>query len=508
MTGISSNLKTVLSTFQLTNLDLAKATGIDPSLISRYISGNRKLKQKSKQAEDIAEFLLTKADTVERIDWLRDQFAQFGLSEGMNSVLAMKRNLVLWISSDGEVPADNGGEAYEGEEPAEEAKEGEKDNDLKYVILPITDAMLAEFREVPDGEQVDIFLTSDRLGTFTDPVFAGMLHEVLSGRSFTINIVIGVSGDTRHLSKIVQTYMGEMVAGTMRFYTFFGATRNVADQMFCIFRNSKAVIVTETPVGAAHPIGAFVRNADFVRELGQSFDATYRYSQSMFNFYNDEYLRTMIEVLYCEYCVPGALCVVKDSINPMYMSFEAYCKVLRKNNRDDNEYAWKCNEYRRFNDSFEATLQNGMPCREIISLKRLKTIVKERKCRMAGVYFLTTAYFELDIEGCRDILSGYIDYLNRYPNFSLLILDELPELHSSNCWHVKENQSVAINDWNGETPIMCQSGHAALIKEFQEHFETIWKRGTGSLSNRAYVISILQSIIREIDQSMEREQKE
>ena len=103
---MNSNLKTALVTFQLTNLDLAKATGIDPSLISRYISGNRKLRQKSKQAEDIAEFLLNKADSVERIDWLKEQFEQFGISEGMHSVMAMKENLILWISSDGELPSD------------------------------------------------------------------------------------------------------------------------------------------------------------------------------------------------------------------------------------------------------------------------------------------------------------------------------------------------------------------------------------------------------------------
>ena len=71
----NSNLKNVLTRFELTNLDLARATGLDPSLISRYISGNRKLKRSSRQAGDIAEFLLTLADTSERIDWLRSMYS-------------------------------------------------------------------------------------------------------------------------------------------------------------------------------------------------------------------------------------------------------------------------------------------------------------------------------------------------------------------------------------------------------------------------------------------------
>ena len=89
---------------------------------------------------------------------------------------------------------------------------------------------------------------------------------------------------------------------------------------------------------------------------------------------------------------------------------------------------------------------------------------------------------------------------------SILILDQLPELHGSNCWHVKKNNSVAINDWNGPTPIMCHSTHPALVQEFEKHYDAIWAKGSGSLGNRAYVISILQGIIKEIDEKLSKQQ--
>ena len=493
------NLKTVITKFELSNLDLARATGLDPSLISRYISGNRKLKKNSRQAGDIAEYLMTLADTTERIDWLKEQFEQSRLSTDITSVMGMKNNLIQWISQDGEVAVDNTNELPDADEAVEEYRGTDKQKKLEFGTLPIVSALEEEFRNLTFEDTVDFFLTSDRLCIFTNEVFAEMLHKAVAERNISINVVICVSGDTKFFTKIIRTYMGEMVSGKMRFYTFFGATRNVAEQMFCIFRNTKVVIITETSGGSAYPAGTFIEDTDFVREMGQSFDATYRYSQPLFNIYNDDYLRAMIEVLYTEYCLPGALCVIKDSVNPMYMSFESYCRVLRLNNSDDVEYTWKCNEYRRFNEGFESMLANGMPCREIISLKRLNAIIAEKKCTMAGVCFITTGFFELDLQGCRDILVGYIEYLNRYPNFSLLILDDLPELHSSSCWHVKGNQSVEINYWNGPAPVMCQSGHAALAQEFQKHYETIWKRGAGSLGNRAYVISILKSIIRKME---------
>jgi hypothetical protein len=503
----STNLKTVITKFELTNLDVARATGIDPSLISRYVSGNRKLKRSSRQAGEIAEYLLTHADTADRIDWLREQFESVGLSMDITSVMAMKHNLIQWISQDGELGTEVYSELPEADEAAEEDKPIDRNKRLEFGAIPIAAALDEEFRNLSKDETVDFFLSSDRFCFFTNEVFAKLLHCMAAERSANINIVIGMSGDTKHFSEIIGTYMAEMVTGKIRFYTFFGATRSVAEQMFAIFRNNKVVIVTETSSGSAYPVGTFINDADFVREMSQSFDATYRYSQPLFNIYNDDYMRNMIEVLYTEYCLPGPLCVVKDSVNPMYMAFDAYCRVLRKENADDGEYTWKCNEYRRFNDSFESMLNNGMPCREIISLKRLNLIIKEKKCRMAGVYFLTRGFFDLDLQGCRDILIGYIEYLEKYPHFSLLILDDLPELHGSSCWHVKGTQSVSINDWSGMSPVLCQSGHGALVQEFQKHYETIWKRGSGSLSNRAYVISILRGVIKKMDAVLAEEEK-
>ncbi|MBO4788191.1 MAG: hypothetical protein J5531_04745, partial [Lachnospiraceae bacterium] len=116
----NTNLKTVITKFELTNLDVARATGLDPSLISRYISGNRKLKRSSRQAGDIAEFLLTLADTSERIDWLREQLENSGFSTDITSVMSMKNNMIQWISQDGELISDGPTELPEADEPAEE----------------------------------------------------------------------------------------------------------------------------------------------------------------------------------------------------------------------------------------------------------------------------------------------------------------------------------------------------------------------------------------------------
>lgn len=54
--------------FGLTNLALAKALELDPSLISRYLSGQRQLKAASPQMEAIADFILTRGKRVADMD--------------------------------------------------------------------------------------------------------------------------------------------------------------------------------------------------------------------------------------------------------------------------------------------------------------------------------------------------------------------------------------------------------------------------------------------------------
>jgi hypothetical protein len=80
------------------------------------------------------------------------------------------------------------------------------------------------------------------------------------------------------------------------------------------------------------------------------------------------------------------------------------------------------------------------------------------------------------------------------PNFSLLILDDLSDLHLNSCWHLKQGRSLAINNWQGKEPVMIYSDQLILLREFQERFDTLWERAESVIANRASVISILRDV--------------
>ena len=200
-----------------------------------------------------------------------------------------------------------------------------------------------------------------------------------------------------------------------------------------------------------------------------------------------------------EFCTPGALDVVKDSINPMYMPMSAYVRFLKTRGHSSEEYAWRSAEFVRFKSGMDSNLKQGVPFREVLSLKRLNDIAQHGFCRMAGLYFMERGYIELDAEGCAAILKGYMDYLEKVPNFQLLILDDLSPAQKDNCWQIKREHHVAINHWSGRSPVMIYSDQTMLLREFGARFDALWAQGAGGVGSRSNVMSILRDVMERLE---------
>ena len=69
-----------------------------------------------------------------------------------------------------------------------------------------------------------------------------------------------------------------------------------------------------------------------------------------------------------------------------------------------------------------------------------------------------------------------------------------PSCHGNNCWHLKRDGHISINNWQGKEPVMVYSDQLMLLREFQTRYDALWKRGAGAIGSRANVISILQDV--------------
>ena len=496
----NKNLKAVFAYLGLTNLAVSNALNLDPSLVSRYLSGHRQLKAASPQMDAIADFILERGRRVQDVEWLKQQFADAGFQTDISTVYRLKQNLILWLAADGDTLRRNLGTSFPSgianavplAKKPERARVSVQDNDTKTGCLGIVFALRPVLAELPKDTTVGVFLSNDRLFTAVNEDVAALFLELISANDLRLNMVVCVSGDTQAMSKLLHSYMGALISGHVRLSVVHGMTQTVTSSMHILVQSDYAMLVTETAGTSAPPIATVIRNTDFIREMQDSFDIAARYAQPVLNIYDDNFSRNILETLYMEFCTPGALDVVKDSINPLYMTAEAYDRFLKTRGHSKEEYAWRSAEFVRFKSGMDGVLKAGSPYREILSLSRLNDIVLRGSCRMAGLYFMERGYIDLDAMGCAAVLNGYISYLESTPNFSVLILNDLSELHQNNCWHLKQNQSLGINYWQDREPVMIHSDQLMLLREFQMHFDALWAQGAGAVGSRANVISLLR----------------
>ncbi|HQI16666.1 MAG TPA: helix-turn-helix transcriptional regulator, partial [Bacillota bacterium] len=95
MTNPVKSLKAVMDYFGITNSELSKAIAVDPSLVSRWLNGQRKLKASSTAMDALAEYILARSKRVQDIEWLKKQFEEGGLPCDISTVYSIKQNLIM-----------------------------------------------------------------------------------------------------------------------------------------------------------------------------------------------------------------------------------------------------------------------------------------------------------------------------------------------------------------------------------------------------------------------------
>lgn len=498
----TEHLKALITYFGISQQELAEALDINASQISRWTSGKRRLTASNVHMPRIVAYFLSLATKLSDIDWLKEQLEVAGLPADTSSVASIRQSLTIWLSSDGEALRRNLGAVSPmscHRKPKPKPLYALTDSTVRLGALELSLALRLLLPELKPKDSVNIFLSSDVIATILDESVVELLLALAEKNDLQIQMVVCVSGNTRAMSRLIGAYIGALVSGHVQLSVVHGMTQTVTHQMHLIVPGRCTVLVTETPTGSAPLVAVVVENEDFVREAQRSFDKAARYAQPILNIYGDDYSRNILEIIYMEFCTPGALDVVKDSINPMYMTVEGYNQFLKTRNHSAEEYAWRSAEYMRFKTGLDETLKGGAEFREILSLRRLHNIAETGICRMSGLYFMQGGYVNLDAEGCVNILNGYIRYLETVPNFHLMIVDDFEGINENNCWQLKQNHHLAVNCWNGPEPVMIYSDQLILLREFQTHFNDLWEREKQAVCSRANVISILREVAEKLD---------
>lgn len=502
----ANNLRTIMNYFDVTNNMLAKALAVDPSLVSRWLKRQRQLTASSETMDKLCNYLLSKSNSLDDMDWLKRQFERAGLSTELVSVSAIKQNLIIWLASDGENLIHSFGKA---------AKTGLIDNvheessmstlsDFNMCTGFLSLALYLDelLSSIPEKQKLDIHLSREDMETITHSAVCDVLLRHIESKNLQIRLLISLSNNTNAMSKLINLYMPAIIKGNLVIGVTHGMTQAVSNQMNIICCGECVVQITETAKAAVPPIALIIKDSLFVKDVQKSFDSSMNYSQPLLQIFTDNYSRNILEIIFMEFCSPGALDVIKDSLNPMYMSLEAYDRVLKSMGHKGEQFKWRSAEFVRFKAGFDANYEAGTQFREIVPLSRLNKIIKLGYCRQPALYFMYKSVMQLDTQGCIETLKGYLKYLKKYPNFNLVIVDDAPQLNADCCWRLKQNHHIAMNYWVDDEAFFIYSDQLMLTYEFQAHFNNIWLKSGYSAGGRANTIAILNDVIGKLEEKL------
>jgi hypothetical protein len=348
---------------------------------------------------------------------------------------------------------------------------------------------------LPEKQGIDIHLSREDMASITNNAVSEVLLKQIESRNLHIRLLVSLLNNTNAMSKLVNTYMAPIVKGNFIIAVTHGMTQAVSNQMNIICGGECVIQVTESTKGFAPPVALVIKDSLFVKDVQKSFDHAMNYAQPLLQIYSDNFSRNILEIIHHEFCMPGDLDVVKDNLCPMYLIPAAYDRVLKDQGNRGEQFKWRSAEYLRFKAGIDANLERGTVFREVLSLKRLHHIVDTGQVTMPALFFMNKGVIHVGLQGSIDMLKGYIDYLNRYENFNVTVVDEIPGLNAHCCWRLKQNHHIAMNYWACEEPFLIYSDHLILTYEFQAHFNNIWMKSGYSAGGRANTIAILNDVI-------------
>lgn len=509
MTSFAKRLKAVLANFKITNSMLAKGLSVDPSLVSRWTNGQRKIKSDSEMLNRLADYILSRSISSADIEWLKDQFEKDGLGADLFSMSEIKRYLIAWFLS-ARVEAVQLGQsrakAAQGFASLPEEREEDaapmsriyrEDYDVKIGFMDIalyTETLLST---LPIGSTVQIHLSNEGVRTIANDSMSACLIKQAENRDLQIRLLVSLAGNTFAVSRLISQYMQLIVTAKMEIFVVHGMAQALAHHMCILLPGQCAVMITETPDTAAQPVATLIKDRLFLRELEKSFERSLRFSQPIMTRYNDNYSRSILEILYLEFAMQGNLAIVKDSMNPMFMTRGVYDEMLRHFGNKGDKFAWRSAEFARFKSGMDENLRTSV-FREILPLSRLKSVVNAGVCPMPALYFMGTGKIEVPAPGCVSILEGYIKYLEEAPNFNLHITGDESIFRRDSCWHIKENHHIALHTWEQDEPALIYSDQLMLTHEFQNYFESLWDRNYYSAGAKKQTTDTLRRIIAEL----------
>jgi len=200
--------------------------------------------------------------------------------------------------------------------------------------------------------------------------------------------------------------------------------------------------------------------------------------------------------------VPGDRFVFKNGLSTLTMPLNQYEKYLKLSNKSEQEILYREFLHRKRIESFETQVKY-YEFKDICFIESLERLVKDKKYSFDEYYMLKSRVPDNEDIICH--LENVINMLRKYDNYEIAFVSKKGFNSLSNIyWAVKENKSVLIETFNKDKMMDNASFNSemnfivtekSIVNAFHDYFLKIWNDIPEENKSKRNTINLLQSLI-------------
>ncbi len=465
------HLRTVLEHFDIRNKSVAAALNVHPSMITKWLTNDRLMGLNSKYLGPLADYILSRASSAADMKWLEKRFREYGIQSPLASVTELKTALMIWLVSD---PNDDPSGLMALTAGTDRLRVDGSQFSAKAGVADISFCLSFSLSQLKSGAIVRISLSDESL--LLQDAFVHTILNSAEAFGLRYQILLTISGQSSTPARAVNAFLPLIIDGSINIAIAYRETSFCVDEAAVVMPEYAAMVITTLPDSPAPSAALLIREKTFVRDLDRRIGETFARSQPLLaspERSNRQQVQTLLRQCYE---ATGALAVMRDGLNPLILTEDAFGAYLKLRGYEGEAYDWRIDEFRKRKEAFDGSLKRGMTLRELVPLSLLDDVVTNEVCTISGEDFLEPGPVMISCQTCADLLEGYTRYLNQYPDFSLRFIGALPEVFENSLCMVKGNSQVLIaKRRQDDTESYAVSRQMTFVQGVSQIFEQLWE---------------------------------
>jgi len=366
--------------------------------------------------------------------------------------------------------------------------------------------LLKQAQKEPDSDNNIILITfnSEMDMLLDDNIRHELIHTIYKILSYGWSIVfhIRLDNNIQRTINIIEIMQSLLSRGNLAIYYYKTNDDAFILNELCIIPDTGALFCFSSKIGQQVDRAFWYHEKESIDTLKAYFLQQLTFAKPLLKSYPSQKTIEFQQAFAELEETPGDRYIFKNGLSTLTMPVNLYEKYLKLGNRSDQEISYREFWHKKRLETFEAQVKY-YEFKDICFIESLERLVKYKKYSFDEYYMLESRVPDNEDIICH--LENVINMLRKYDNYEIAFVSKKDFNNLSNIyWAVKGNISVLIETYNRDKMIDDDSFNTemnfivtekSIVNAFHDYFLKIWNDIPEENKSKRNTINLLQSLI-------------